>query len=406
MSGTQAQPRGSGLPTPGGTAPFLQKVHVPFEYPVYFTADVFAPGNPDLAEAIARKEPWRRHRLFVVLERAVARAWPRLIRDLRAYVAHHGQRLELVAPPWVVPGGEQIKSDPRAPARIQRRLWKLRLDRQAFVVAVGGGALLDAVGYAAATVHRGLRLVRLPTTVLSQADSGVGVKNGVNAFGVKNFLGIFAPPFAVLNDRRFLETLSPRDRVAGMAEAVKVALLRDPEFFTWLENHAAPLAAGDAELVAALVQRSAQLHLTHIATSGDPFETGSARPLDFGHWAAHKLEALTRGRLRHGEAVALGIALDTLYSADLGLLDRAAAERVLSLLERLGLPLWHRALAVAGPDGRPAVLQGIAEFREHLGGELTLTLLGGIGRGVEVHDVQEALVVENLARLRRRNRRS
>src|SRR4029079_4140447 len=123
------------------------------------------------------------------------------------------------------------------------------LDRHAFVMAVGGGALLDLVGYAAATTHRGGRLLRVPTTVLAQNDSGVGVKNGVNAFGVKNLVGTFAPPFAVINDLRFLQTLEPRERVAGMAEAVKVALVRDASFFEWMEAEAAGLAAFQAEAV-------------------------------------------------------------------------------------------------------------------------------------------------------------
>jgi 3-dehydroquinate synthase len=384
-------------------APYLQKISVPFDYPVYFTTDVFAADNPDLVEAIARREPSRRHRLFVVVERAVADAWPRLLEQVDAYVARHGDRLELAAAPAVLAGGEAVKNDPAALPGLQTRLFELRLDRQSLVAIVGGGALLDAVGYAAATVHRGIRVVRLPTTVLAQADSGVGVKNGVNAFGVKNLLGTFAPPFAVLNDSRFLETLGHRDTVAGMAEAVKVALIRDADFFAWLEGHVTHLATGQPGPLAELIRRAAQLHLDHIATAGDPFELGSARPLDFGHWAAHKLESLSANRLRHGEAVAIGIALDTLYSATAGLLPPAAVEPVLTLLAGLGLPLWDDALAAGG--ARPAVLDGIAEFREHLGGELTVTLLAEIGRGIEVHEIQEAQVAAAVAELRRRSRR-
>jgi 3-dehydroquinate synthase len=383
--------------------PYLQKLTVSYEYPVYFTTDVFAADNPDLVEAIARKEPARRHRVLVIVERAVADAWPALADAVRRYVARHAERLELVADPWVVPGGEPAKNDPAVLAGLQARLQALRLDRQAVVLLVGGGALLDVGGYAAATVHRGVRVVRVPTTVLAQADSGVGVKNGVNAFGMKNFFGTFAPPFAVLNDARFLRTLGRRDTVAGMAEAVKVALIRDAELFRWLQARAALLAGGDPDALAELIRRSAQLHLDHIATSGDPFEMGSARPLDFGHWAAHKLESLTGNRLRHGEAVAIGIALDTVYSAGAGLFAPAEVEPVLALLETLGFRLWDDALARAGgPAGRPAVLDGLAEFREHLGGELTVTLLAAIGRGVEVHEMREGQVLAALEALRRR----
>src|SRR6185312_16684743 len=158
-----------------------------------------------------------------------------------------------------------------------------------------------------------------PTTVLAQNDAGIGVKNGINAFGAKNMLGTFAAPFAVINDGRFLATLGERDRIAGMAEAVKVALVRDAKFFAWLRAAAPRLAAFDRDAVAQSIRRCAELHLAHIATGGDPFELGNARPLDFGHWAAHKLEVMTDHALRHGEAVALGMALDARYSVEAGL---------------------------------------------------------------------------------------
>ncbi|MBI4245556.1 MAG: 3-dehydroquinate synthase [Candidatus Rokubacteria bacterium] len=384
-------------------SPYLQKVVVSYDYPVYFTADVFSPQNSALVTAISRKEPLRRHRLLVILEGAVARAWPRLATDIDEYVAHHRDRLQLVADPLEIEGGEATKNDPTVLATLQAVLHARAMDRQSMVVIVGGGALLDAAGYAAATVHRGLRTVRVPTTVLAQNDSGVGVKSGVNAFAKKNFFGAFAPPFAVLNDRRFLETLGARDKIAGMAEAVKVALIRDGGFFAWLEEQAEVLATCEPDTVAELIRRCAELHLEHIATSGDPFEFGSARPLDFGHWAAHRLESLTDNRLRHGEAVAIGMALDTVYSVRAGFLAESALARVLGLLERLGLRRWDEALDRRGPNGRPLVLDGLTEFQEHLGGELTVTLLKEIGRGFEVHEMREDLVLQAIDWLRRRH---
>jgi 3-dehydroquinate synthase len=246
----------------------VQRFSVPFEYPVYFTENVFAPDNPHLLEALTRKEPMRRHRLAAIVERAVAEAWPELPDDIARYAARHRTHLALAGAPRVVEGGEAAKNDPALLARLQGYLHACALDRQSFVLIVGGGALLDAAGYAAATVHRGLRVVRLPTTVLAQADSGVGVKNGVNAYGVKNFFGTFAPPFAVLNDARFLATLARRDKIAGMAEAVKVALIRDRAFFDWIEDHAAALAACAPGPLARLIRRCAQLHLDHIAGAG------------------------------------------------------------------------------------------------------------------------------------------
>jgi 3-dehydroquinate synthase len=379
----------------------LQRILVPFEYPIYFTEGVFSPDNGDLAAAIASKEPRRRHRLLPILDGGVAEAWPALREDIGRYVAARAERLELVADPIVVPGGEASKNDPAALARLQAELDARGMDRHSFVVIVGGGAVLDMAGYAAATVHRGVRVVRVPTTVLAQADSGVGVKNGVNAFGKKNLLGTFAPPFAVLIDPGFLATLPARDRRAGMAEAVKVALIRDPELFSWLSGHAPALAAGALGPLSELVRRSAEIHLRHIATGGDPFELGSARPLDFGHWSAHKMESLTKNRLRHGEAVAVGIALDMVYAELAGMTDEATTRAVLQTLEALGLPLWDDALTL-GPAERPLVLDGLAEFREHLGGELTVTLLERIGRAREVHEMDERRIVEAIERLRRR----
>jgi 3-dehydroquinate synthase len=132
--------------------------------------------------------------------------------------------------------------------------------------------------------------------------------------------------------------------------------------------------------------------MRQIAHGGDPFETGSARPLDFGHWAAHKLETLTRHALRHGEAVAIGIALDTRYSVLAGLLPEADGTRVHRLLAGLGFHLWDDALDLRDENRGRRVLAGLAEFQEHLGGELTITLLEAIGRGVEVHEMHEPLV--------------
>jgi 3-dehydroquinate synthase len=299
-------------------------------------------------------------------------------------------------------GGEQVKHDPELITRLQRRLLDVGVDRHSYVVAIGGGAFLDMAGFVAATVHRGVRHVRVPTTVLGQNDSGVGVKNGVNSFGVKNFVGSFAPPFAVLNDANFLRTLHPRDRVAGIAEAVKVSLIRDRVFFEWLESQAEALRACMPEPMVRMIRRCAELHMRQIAHGGDPFETGSARPLDYGHWSAHKLEALTAHELRHGEAVAIGLALDSRYSVQIGMLAAGQEERIFSLLKKLGFYLWHPALERRDPDGRWLVLEGLREFREHLGGELTITLLREIGRGEEVHVMDESEILRAIAWLRHR----
>ena len=246
--------------------------------------------------------------------------------------------------------------------------------------------------------------MRIPTTVLSQNDSGVGVKNSVNLFGQKNYVGTFAPPFAVLNDYDFIECLPERDKIAGMAEAVKVALIRDADFYVWLEHHADELALFERSAMSYMIKRCAELHMRQIGQGGDPFETGSARPLDFGHWAAHRLETITRYHLRHGEAVAIGIALDARYSVLCGLLEPGADERICFLLEHLGFKLWHPGLESKNSQGRYEVLQGLSDFREHLGGEMTITLLADLGQGVEVHAMDESYVEQAIDWMRRRNR--
>lgn len=332
---------------------------------------------------------------LVVVEEAVAAARPGLVPTLAAAL---GPRLAAV--PLLVSGGEAAKRDQAALQRCWEALEAARIDRHSTLIAVGGGAFLDVAGFAAATAHRGVRLLRIPTTTLAQADSAVGVKNGINAFAKKNFLGAFAVPQAVLVDTELLSTQPADSRRAGFVEAVKVALIRDPEFFDWIEARAAALADFDPLAEDELVHRSAALHARHIATAGDPFEQGSSRPLDFGHWAAHKLEQLTDFTLGHGEAVAIGVALDSLYAAASGLLPAADARRILAVLAALRLPRWHPALARRDASGRLAVLAGLDEFREHLGGELTVTLLAAIGRGIEVHQVDPARVEACVAGLR------
>ncbi|WP_110667680.1 3-dehydroquinate synthase [Salinicola halophilus] len=371
-----------------------QRFDVAFDYPVAFTRELLATDNPLLVDVIARREPHKRHRCLVYVDAGVALTWPDLNARLVAYFAAHAERLQLLGSPVVLPGGEVIKRDLNVVQRVLDDVQRHGVDRHAYVIVIGGGAVLDAVGLAAGIAHRGVRLVRLPTTVLSQNDSGVGVKNAVNFRGSKNFIGTFAPPWAVLNDFDFLGTLSRRDRLAGISEAIKVALIRDAAFFEWLETHADRLAIFDAEAEETMIRRGAALHMHQIGRGGDPFELGSARPLDYGHWSAHKLESLTHNGVVHGDAVAIGMALDARYAVLAGLLPAGIECRIVWLLKRLGLPLFHPQLLELDDEGRPALLNGLREFREHLGGELSVTMLTGVGHGVEIHHIDEALMID------------
>jgi 3-dehydroquinate synthase len=375
-----------------------QEIHVKFRYPVHFTTGLFTASNRVLRDLIARTADTSPARMVVVVDRGVQRAHPALVESIERYAQQHQDCIALAKPILVVPGGEQVKNEPRHTEQVLDAINAAALCRHSYLVAIGGGAVLDVAGFAAATAHRGVRLIRVPTTVLAQDDSAVGVKNGVNAFGKKNYLGTFAPPFAVINDFEFLSTLSDRDWRGGLTEALKAALIRDRAFFDLLEQHAAALVGRDAPAMEQVIRMSAALHLRHIATSGDPFELGSSRPLDFGHWAAHKLEQVTHHEMRHGEAVGIGIALDSTYSHLAGFLPEAEWRRIINLILALGLSVYAPALTerLETPDDPGCVLRGLSEFQEHLGGQLTIMLLSAIGAPFDVHEIRTDLMVRSI----------
>jgi 3-dehydroquinate synthase len=380
-----------------------QRVRVDFEYPVYFTTGVLNASNLLLRDVVARSTDQTPSRLLAVLDDGVLKHHPDLLQQIDEYCRRHRTVLNLAGPVVVVPGGEAVKNDPRFVDEIHHAINQAGLCRHSYVVAIGGGAVLDAAGYAAATAHRGIRLIRVPTTVLAQDDSAMGVKNGINAFGKKNYLGTFAPPFAVLNDASFLKTLADRDWRAGISEAIKAALIKDRAFFDFLEQHAAALKNRDLTAMEQVIRRCAALHLAHIATGGDPFELGSSRPLDFGHWSAHKLEQLSNHRLGHGEAVAIGIALDTTYSYLAGFLPEDDWRRILTLLPAMGLSVYAPELGRhldSDDDDRASVLAGLDEFREHLGGTLTILMLRSIGAPFDVHEIRRDVMIRSIGVLR------
>lgn len=367
-----------------------QSFAVRFEYKVYFTEHLFSAENVAFRDFLNAQKGNTARKLLFVIDKGVVETHPDLQEQIRTYL----EALEgyvLVPEMLVLEGGEGAKNNPQLFDQLVEAVNAYGIDRHSYLVAIGGGSILDLAGYAAAVSHRGIRHIRIPTTVLSQNDSGVGVKNGVNWFGKKNFLGTFAPPATVFNDYHFLTTLSDDDWRSGMSEAIKVALIKDAPFFNWLEANAARLASRDMPAMQYLVKRCAELHLQHIA-GGDPFEMGSSRPLDFGHWSAHKLEQLTGFAVRHGDAVGMGIALDSAYSFASGMLDEAAYKRIIDVLQVLGFAITHPLMEISSEQS--AVIRGLNEFREHLGGQLTIMLLRGIGVGEEVHHLDTALLIK------------
>lgn len=359
-----------------------------YSYPVAFTRDVFNPDNPVLADIL--KTTGRPNRALVVIDSNVAAADPYLINEIEAYSRHHEELIRIVASPFIITGGEACKNGMAEVQKIQSLINTYHLCRHSFVMVIGGGAVLDATGFAAATAHRGLRLLRLPTTTLAQNDAGVGVKNSVNMFGKKNFIGSFAPPFAVINDLDFLDTLQERDLRAGIAEAIKVALIKDRTFFESLYENRYALRDFKPDAMARMIARCAELHTEHIQTSGDPFEQGASRPLDFGHWAAHKIEDLADDDVRHGEAVAVGIALDSLYSHSCGLISELELYKIMSLIRAVGFEPFHPALV------KMDIVESLNNFQEHMGGELTIPLLQGIGSLTETHRIDTAKMAKGI----------
>ena len=361
--------------------------HVPATHRVRFTDDVLGADSSVLADVLERSGEAPAKVQFWV-DADVAATNPDLKQKLHSLcdALPHVTRVGNVQ---LVPGGEAIKNDVHILERMLKVMHGAELDRRSYVVAIGGGAVLDAVGFAAAIAHRGIRLVRLPTTTLAQADSAIGVKNSVNLFAKKNWIGTFAVPWAVINDTALLATLPDRDFRCGFSEAVKVALLKDADLFARIERDAVAIAARDMAIATPIIYESARWHLDHITRGGDPFEAEEARPLDYGHWSAHKLEVMTDFSLRHGEAVGIGVAVDTVYSSLAHGLPPEDATRVLNCMARLGLPLDHPLL-----HETDTLFAGFDEFRQHLGGRLTLTMLDGIGSPIDVHEVDEAKMIE------------
>lgn len=366
-----------------------QSFSIHYQYNINFTRNLFATDNHLLINFLReRQQSGFAQKILFVIDEGFYHQNTGLSAQIDTYFAEY-QFIKPVADKLIIPGGEAAKNEPEHFNRIVDAVNEYGIDRHSYLIAIGGGALLDLAGYAAAVSHRGIRHIRIPTTVLSQNDSGVGVKNSINFLGKKNFLGTFAPPEAVFNDYQFLETLPDRHWRSGISEAIKVALIKDAAFFYWLEEHASGLYQRNAEAMEELIVRCAKLHLEHIS-GGDPFEKGSSRPLDFGHWSAHKLEQLSNFDILHGEAVAIGIALDSVYSWQSGRLDEKSCMRIIKVLQTVGLPVTHPLLAT-GYEANP-LFTGLQEFREHLGGRLTIMLLNAIGRGEEVHEMDTGLI--------------
>lgn len=370
--------------------PIEQSFAVAYTYKLHFTERTFDSDNPLFASIFEGYANGKSVKLLFVIDDGVSGNHPTLLDDISAYCYKYSSSIQHTES-IVLEGGEHCKNDYKSVERVLQGINEQHIDRHSFVVGIGGGALIDMVGYAAAIAHRGVKLIRIPTTVLSQNDSAVGVKNSFNIFGKKNFIGTFAPPFAIINDVEFLGTLEQRDWISGIAEAVKVALIKDADFFDYIEKNADKLKERHLEPMQYVIYKCAEMHMHHIAQGGDPFESGSSRPLDFGHWAAHRLEQMSNYTLRHGEAVAKGIALDVTYAQLMGLISETSLKRILNVLQQIGFDLKIPLETEAEIED---LLVGIQEFKEHLGGELCITLINGIGKKHDVNLIEQKTMIQ------------
>ena len=294
----------------------------------------------------------------------------------------------------VVPAGEATKSW-RMLQQVCDALLAAKVERGDLVVALGGGVVGDLSGFAAAITRRGLGVVQVPTTLLAQVDSSVGGKTGINSVHGKNLIGAFHQPVMVLADTALLDTLPPRDFRAGYAEVAKCGLINDPAFFAWLEaNWREVFAGGPArdQAIATCCLSKADF------VARDERETGDRALLNLGHTFGHALEAAAgfSDRLLHGEAVSLGTVLAFAFSARLGLMPAAEAERGAVHLAAVGLPI-HLSDIPGGPPGLDRLMELMAQDKKVRRGRLTFILAHGIGAAYVAPDVDPAEVRAFLA---------
>ena len=296
---------------------------------------------------------------------------PRLENALRAAGATSILRIAF-------PDGEAFKTW-QTLDRVFEALLQARADRKTVLVALGGGVVGDITGFAAATYQRGIAHLQVPTTLLAQVDSSVGGKTAINHSLGKNMVGAFHQPAAVVADTATLATLPPREYAAGLAEVVKYGAISDLDFLAWIEANVDRLHARHPESLAHAIRRSCEIKAAIVAE--DEREEGARALLNFGHTFGHAIEsAAGYGAILHGEAVATGMALAARFSARLGRVPAADAERLVALLERLRLP-------VDAPHfPRETWLEYMGRDKKNEGGRITLILLEALGRAVVVRD--------------------
>jgi len=305
-------------------------------------------------------------------------ASPILVSDARVFALHGGKIAQAIgAIPILVPEGEAAK-DWAQLHDLLAALAERSSSRSTPIVALGGGSVGDLAGLAAALFKRGCPVVHVPTTLLAQADSAIGGKTAIDAFGEKNLVGTFHQPALVIADPAYLDTLDAQQMRAGYAEIVKYGLVDDPAFFAWCETNGRGLLAGHPDLRLHAITTAIGAKARIIA--GDIEDrTGKRALLNLGHSFGHAIEAETGlGTVLHGEAVALGMALAFRFSAEAGLCPPADAETVVTHLANTGLPTRLSEVGLAHNGSRLA--NWMAGDKKNRPGQVALVLARGIGR--------------------------
>jgi 3-dehydroquinate synthase len=294
----------------------------------------------------------------------------------------------------VLPAGEKTKSFEHLITACDKVL-EARVERNDYVIALGGGVIGDLSGFVAGIVRRGVRFVQIPTSLLSQVDSSVGGKTGINSRHGKNLIGVFHQPDLVLADSDVLNTLSEREFRAGYAEVAKYGLIDKPDFFGWLEKNWQSVFSGGAARIEAI---AASCQAKSDVVVADEHENGQRALLNLGHTFGHALEAATAydsSRLVHGEGVAIGMVLAHEFSARMNLASPDDAKRVEHHLKEVGLPTRMSQIPGTLPPAE-VLMDAIAQDKKVKGGKLTFILTRGIGQSFVANDVPASEVLSFL----------
>jgi 3-dehydroquinate synthase len=289
----------------------------------------------------------------------------------------------------IVPAGEATKSLSSF-SELMENLLEQKPDRSTVLIALGGGVVGDLTGFAASTLLRGVDFIQIPTTLLSQVDSSVGGKTGINSSFGKNLIGSFHQPILVLSDVATLSTLPKRELLSGYAEVVKYGFINDPDFFNWLEQNATALLSGNTDIQTQAIIRSCKAKAEIVAA--DEKEQNIRALLNFGHTFAHAFEAETgySETLLHGEAVAIGMVLAFATSVKLGICPEQDFTRAKSHLQNAGLPV--SPLSIRKDWDINALMSHFSRDKKAVGGKLTFVLSHGIGKAFIQNNVDEETI--------------